>query len=183
MILLERLAIRELGALHRVELEFQPQGHHLITVADSQAQVVREALMTCLFGPADGLRARSDGAMVECVLAAGGRPVTVRRTLRATGGDESELIVNRGPRSTPIRGGAQVGAALDAMVGLDQETLQRWCCRGPAPNCPRPPRFGRCCAACWASAESRRWKPSSPTAPLTGKKKRRQEPASSWPRR
>ncbi len=137
MILLERLAIRELGALHRVELAFQPRGRHLITVADRQAQVVREALMTCLFGPADGLRARSDGAMVECVLAAGGRPVTVRRTLRAAGGDESELIVNRGPRSAPIRGGAQVGAALDAMVGLDQETLQLLVL--PRPRAELPP--------------------------------------------
>ena len=137
MILLERLTIRELGALHRVELDFQPQGHHLITVSDGQAQVVREALMTCLFGPADGLRARSDGAMVECVLAVGGRPVTVRRTLRATGGDEAEILVNRGPRSAPIRGGSQVGAALDAMVGLDQETLQALVL--PRPRAELPP--------------------------------------------
>ena len=124
MILLERLRVRELGALHRVDLEFQPQGHHLITVPRDQAQALHAALLTCLYGLPDGMRARSDGAMVECALAAGGRPLTVRRTLRATGGDEAELVVNRGPRSTPIHGEAQVRAALDKMLGLDQATLQ-----------------------------------------------------------
>ena len=124
MILLERLTVRELGALHRVDLEFQPQGHHLITMQGEQAQALHAALMTCLYGPSDSMRAQSDGAVVECKLAAGGRPITVRRTLRATGRDEAEVVVHRGPRSTTIRGGAQVRAAIDAMLGLDQETLQ-----------------------------------------------------------
>ncbi len=124
MILLERLTVRELGPLHRVDLEFQPQGRHLITVPRDQAEAVHAALLTCLYGPPDGMRARSDGAMVECVLAAGGRPLTVRRTLRANGGDEAEMVVNRGPRSTPVSGEAPVRAALDRMLGLDQATLQ-----------------------------------------------------------
>ena len=124
MILLERLTIRELGALHRVELAFQPQGRHLIAVPSDQAQTLHAALMTCLFGPSNGLRAKSDGATVECMLAVGGRPITVRRTLRATGGDEAEMIVNRGPRSTAIRGDGQVRTALEAMLGLDEETLR-----------------------------------------------------------
>ena len=137
MILLERLTVRELGALHRVDLEFQPQGQHLITVPRDQAPAVQAALVTCLYGPPDGMRARSDGAMVECALAAGGRPLTVRRTLRATGGDEAELVVNRGPRATPIRGGAQVGAALDAIVGLDRATLELLV--RPQPRAELPP--------------------------------------------
>ena len=124
MILLERLTVRELGGLHRVDLEFQPQGQHLITVPPDQAHALQAALSTCLYGPPDGMRARSDGAMVECALAAGGRPLTVRRTLRAAGADEAELLINRGPRSTPIHGEAQVRAALDRMLGLDRATLE-----------------------------------------------------------
>ncbi len=138
MILLERLTVRELGALHRVDLEFQPQGHHLIAVPGDQAQALRAALMTCLYGPSDGMRARSDGAVVECTLAAAGRPMTIRRTLSATGRDEAEVHVNRGRRSTTIRGDAQVRSAIDALLGLDQETLEVLARPQPRSELPAP---------------------------------------------
>ena len=124
MILLEKLTIRDFGTLHQVDLEFRPRGQHLIVVDPGQAQALRLALITSLYGMPDDNRARFDGASIECTLAANGHPVSIRRSLRATSRDETEVIGQQGYPKANIGNGARGQEAIDAIVGLDQDTFQ-----------------------------------------------------------
>lgn len=137
MILLERLTVREFGALRRVEMEFEPTGRHLVTAGPEESRLLRLALTTCLFGAPEELRARYDGASIECAIVVNGRPLTIRRTLRATSRDKTELVFHQAGHMREIHGEAQVRESIDSAIGLDQELFKFLTI--PEPLCVLPP--------------------------------------------
>jgi hypothetical protein len=138
MILLERLAVREFGALRHVDMAFDPTGHQLVTLGPDESRLLRLALTTCLFGAPEGLRARYDGASTECTIVVNGRPLTIRRTLQATSRDKTELVFQQAGYMREIHGEAQVRESIDSAIGLDQENLEFLTVPQPRSELPPP---------------------------------------------
>ena len=124
MILLERLLVRQIGAIEDVDFRFEAMGTHILRTSVEEALDVREALRFALFGDSAIPSDRRPGGYAAVSIVVGGVTYIIERLI-----GQDRLITTRLGRSGPkglvqIQGASQIDRELDNILGPNITALE-----------------------------------------------------------